>query len=245
MKRTQLGILLAFAAFAALTLLWMRSRSGDAGLRGRAASHREMALQVLGEYLAERHPHGKALIVSNPFVQQGSPDADTRRFEEAGVRGLTRGWGTRIQSLGTVYPKLRAEAQTNPESVPIDPESKTPLSFLQVPRAWDELLQTHPDADLWVSLIGVPLDLTSQEFWRRPKPALALLLPDVRMLGGRDGITAALLSGKLTALILARPGSPPDSEASAPDARAEFERRFILVTRENLRDVLALYPTLL
>jgi hypothetical protein len=64
------------------------------------------------------------------------------------------------------------------------------------------------------------------------------------MLGGHDGVMDAFQSGKLAAMVVARPGSPPEAAQPEPDYRAEFERRFLLVTAENVARVLELYPAL-
>lgn len=244
MKIGTFRILLLAGLLAGVVAALVFLRSGDALARSRAADHRETALRVLGEHLAREFAGRKALIVSNPYVEGGRGDADVRRFELAGIDGLKRGWGDRIQLLRVVYPALRPEAVANPESIPVDPESQTPLSFLQTEPAWDDLQRAHPDADVWVSLIGVPVNLRRLEVWQRPKPALALLLPDVRMLGGHDGVMDAFQSGKLAAMVVARPGSPPEAAQPEPDYRAEFERRFLLVTAENVARVLELYPAL-
>ena len=244
MRIGALRILLLAGLLAVLVASLAFCRSSDAVARGRAADHRATALRVLGEHLAREFAEGKVLIVSNPYVQAGRGDADVRRFEAAGVEGLKRGWGDRLELLGVVYPALRPEALANPERIPVDPESKTPLSFLQTDRAWDDLWKSHPEADVWVSLIGVPVNLMRLEVWRRPRPALALLLPDVRMLGGRAGVIGALESRKLTAMVVPRPGSPPATAPPEPDYRAEFERRFLLVTAENVARVIELYPAL-
>lgn len=228
---------------AALVWRWF-TPSPDQALRNRAAQHREVAGRVLGESLARQFPARRVIIVSNPFVALPGGSEESRQFEQAALDGLSRGWGDRIQLLGVFPPALRPEALTHPESLPMDPETKTPLSFLQTERAWDELLAQHPGTDLLVSLIGVPANLTALDLWQRPEPAVALLFPDLRMLGGWEEVAAALTSGKLAAVVMERPGSPPASAAPAADEWAEFERRFLLITPENADAVRAAYPRL-
>ncbi|MBE7503227.1 MAG: hypothetical protein HS113_23660 [Verrucomicrobiales bacterium] len=228
---------------AALAWRWF-TPSPDQALRNRAAQHREIAARVLGESLARQFPARRVIVVSNPFVALPGAAEEIRQFEQAALAGLSRGWGDRIQLLGVFPPALRPEALTHPERLPMDPETKTPLSFLQTDRAWDELLAQHPGADVLVSLIGVPANLAALELWQHPEPVLALLFPDLRMLGGWEGVEAAITSGKLAAVVMERPGSPPASAAPATDDWAEFERRFLLIIAENVGAVRAAYPRL-
>jgi hypothetical protein len=228
---------------AALAWRWF-TPSPDQALRDQAARHREIAARVLGESLARQFPARKAIILSNPFVALPGASDEIRQFEQAALDGLERGWGNRLQLLGVFAPALRPEALTHPESLPMDPETKTPLSFLQTERAWDELLAQHPTTDVLVSLIGVPANLTALDLWKRPAPVLALLFPDLRMLGGWEGVAAAIASGKFAAVVMERPGSPPASAAPAADEWAEFERRFLLLTAENVGAVRTAYPGL-
>lgn len=227
----------------ALAWRWL-TPSPDQALRNRAAQHREIAARVLSDWLARQFPARRVIIVSNPFVALPGAAEEIRQFEQAALDGLSRGWGDRIQLRGVFPPALRPEALTQPERLPMDPETKTPLSFLQTDRAWDELLAQHPGTDVLVSLIGVPANLTALDLWQRPEPVLALLFPDLRMLGGWEGVAAAITSGKLAAVVMERPGSPPASAAPAKDDWAEFERRFLLITAENLDAVRAAYPRL-
>ena len=210
----------------------------NGALQHKALLRREIALRVLGEYVATEFSGNKALIVSNPFTQRASQSQEIRAFEEAGIRGLKKGWGQKIQLEGIGFPELHPAAMAHPSTVPVDPQTTTPLSFLTTEDAWDNLLQKYPDTDLVVSLIGLPATLRNLEIWRQPKPHFALLLPDLRMIGNGTDVKEAFRSGKLVAMILEKPGAPPDSASAARDYRTEFNRRFVLVTARNFGELL-------
>lgn len=205
----------------------------DGGMRRTALARREVALRVLAEHLAQQFPGQKVLIVSNPFTHRKTSSADVVAFEEAGIRGLKRGWGSNVQFQGIGYPELNATEASHPAHAPIDPQTTTPLSFLTADDAWDNLLRRYPDTDVVVSLIGLPATLRSQEIWRQPKPHFALLLPDLRMIGDCGDVKEAFRSGKLAAVVLEKPGAPPESASLDRDYRAEFNQRFVLVTTQN------------
>lgn len=241
--KTALSWILALVVGAILLLLgWNWLSPGSRGIQNQAVARREIALRVLAEHLSHSFAGKMALIVANPFSQlEGQPDY-VYDYEKAGVRGLERGWNGKMERVEVVFPALREGAAETPEKFPIDPETKTPLSFLTAPGSWDTILQQHPTADLVVSLIGLPIDLKSLQIWSQPKPQLALLFPDLRMVGNREAIRAALQSGKLAALVLNRPGAPPESSPLAANYRQEFDRHYLLVTRENLEQVVAQWP---
>jgi hypothetical protein len=240
LKAAMVVVLLAVAAFIGRRLFF----SGDRVVGQNAVARREIALRVLGEYLAGQGSGQLAVIVSNPFTQRGGAPGEVLAFEQAGLRGLKQGWGRKVKLAGVFFPELSAAALADPSAVNMPPDATTPLSFLTAERAWDALLKQHPGADLVVSLIGLPADLPALELWQRPKPQLALLLPDLRLLGDRAAIIAAFRRGKLVAAVLNRPGAPPQSAALDADHRAGFANHFVLVTAENLEAVLSIYPGL-
>src|SRR6185369_6935232 len=113
--------------------------------------------------LAGRFPGARALIISNPFAQTKGVGGNVKAYEEAGVRGLRRGFGSKIA---------------------IDADTTTPMSYLVAPDAFDKIAKQHPSCSLLVSLIGLPADLSKVELWQATDgPKLALLLPDLRMVG--------------------------------------------------------------
>lgn len=234
------AVLLVLAA----VLGWRTFRTQDRVVRGRALDRREIALRVLGEHLAQQVPGQTALIVANPFGQMPGQPREVGAFEEAAIRGLKDGWGDRIRLGGVDYPELSAAARQNPSSVPLPPDATTPLSFLTVDRAWDVLASKHPDAGLWVSVIGLPAGLQALECWRQPKPRFALLLPDLRLVGDANAIADAFTSGKILAAVLNRPGAPSETSGIERDFRAEFEARFLLVTATNIEDLIQVFPAL-
>ena len=236
---------LAFA-FLALALAIVAGRYFLRSQPQRHALHaRELAARGLAEYLARTQPGQRALVMSNPFIHRAGTDRRIIETEEAGVRGLRTGWGNQVTIGAVVLAELKPGALEDPRSVPIDPETTTPLSYLVAPDAFDQAARAHPGCGLMVSLIGLPADLDRCEVWRAPgAPAFALLLPDLRMVGGTAAVVQAVKSGKLLAFVLRKPGGPGDDTPAGKDFEAEFARRFVLVTRESVEQVIQEQPGL-
>jgi len=210
-----------------------------------ALQTREIATRGLAEHLARVFPGRRALVISNPFTQQSNLPREMRDMEDAGLRGLKQGFGDKV-SLGAVaFPALKPEAKDNPRAVFIDPETTTPLSYLVADDAFNKLAQQYPDCDLIVSLIGLPTNLRSVQCWQNQDgPKFALLLPDLRVIGDRAAVRRSLESGKLVAFVLAKPSAAGTKQLSTGEFKTDFERLFLLVTRENAEASVRTFPQL-
>jgi hypothetical protein len=204
-------------------------------------SERQLATRVLAEYVAKTAAPKKVVVLSNPFTKKGgSPQAAA--FEEAGIAGLKEGFGKNLD-LEVEFPAVRPEVLRDPGSVPVDPQSTTPLSFLVTEEAFSEAVQKQPDAEVVVSLIGLPVKLNGFRQWNAEgKPVFALLLPDWRIIGDRSAITQAFHRGKLAAAVVRKPNAPEDEVSG--DSSEEFDRRYVLVTRENVDALIAENPVI-
>ena len=208
-------------------------------------NQRELATRILGQYLAEKYSGKKAIVFSNPFSQKPGQSREVYQFEKAGLRGLRRGLEPAVSIEAVVFPEIRPEFLSNPSAVYIDPATTTPLSYVTTETAWDALIQQHPGADLIVSLIGLPVNLRRTETWRRESgKKFALLLPDLRLVGDSAAIRQAIETGKIAALVLNKPGAPPEDQPLGRDLKMEFDQRFLLVTAETVGRQLKLFPKL-
>jgi hypothetical protein len=202
-------------------------------------SQREVAMRVLGEQLKKTLRPAKVLLISNPYSQMSGRPAEVYSFQSASEAGLRKGLGASVE-VKIAFPKLKPEAIKDPGSIYIDRRSSTPLSFMITESAFDELLKENPDYEVAVSLIGLPLDVGAREFWKKSTPRFGLLLPDLRVIGNVEDVRRAFASGKIAAAVVARPGVA--AQKMGADYKAEFEKRFVLVTAENVE---AMMPLLL
>jgi hypothetical protein len=219
--------------------LWGRWRGA------RPLGQRELATQVLGHYLAQHCAGSKAIVMSNPFTQTSGQPSEVYQYEKAGLRGLRRGLGGAVTLEAVVFPELRPECQQDLASVYIDPATTTPLSYLVAPGALDAIVQKYPQARIIVSLIGLPVDLRDSRTWTKAgDKTFALLLPDLRMVGRQEEVRQAVLRRQIMAMVLNKPGGPAEDQPLGGDLKMEFDRRYLLVTSENVDSLLKLYPRL-
>lgn len=212
---------------------------------GRALDRRELAARRLAGEVTRLRPGVEVLVVGNPFTQRPNPPAGIVEYEAAALAGVRAGLGSVSRLSGIAYPELNPAAAADPSAVPMPADATTPLSFLTAAGAWDRLAQAHPTSRVLVSLIGLPADWASHQLAAAESPvSLALLLPDFRVLGPRDAVKSAFISGKLLAAVLSRPGAPPESEPPLADAEAEFARRYVLLTTATFDAVVQEFPQL-
>jgi hypothetical protein len=205
--------------------------------------HRELATQFLGEFLAAHHSGKRVVVLSNPFSTQPGQAREVYQFEKAGLRGLRRGLGNAVAIEEVAYPEIRPAFFKDRHSVPIDASTTTPLSYIVAEDALDKIAQRHPQAEILVSLIGLPVNVLRTEAWKSGRK-FALLLPDLHVLGDRSSIRAAFQSGQIDAIVLNKPGAPPEDQPLGRDEKMEFSLRFLLVTPENVDQCLKAYPRL-
>jgi hypothetical protein len=195
-----------------------------------ALTARQNATEKLGQQIARLRPKCKVLVLCNPFTRKSGFLEEKAQFERAGLHGLQKGLGPG-STVTAAFPEVRPEYYANPQSVSIPPDCRTPLSFLLRPGCVDELVAAHPECSVIVSLIGLPLGIDQAKSWtENDQQSFALLLPDLRLLGPPEKAVEAFERGKILAAVAddaLQPGTP------------------LVITRDNVQDVLKRQPTAL
>ena len=208
---------------AAAYFLW------PASPKSTALSAREHLMERLGAEIAKIRPQAKVLVLSNPFADKAGAFNEKSQFERAGIRGLSKGLGKK-SSVTVVFPEVRPEYVAHPESVAIPDDSKTPLSFLIQPGSVDRLADAHPDCNVIVSLIGLPVGLQELKTWsEKDSRSFALLMPDLRVIGPANEIIASFRRGKIMAAVFEDPTSTQP----------------LVVTQTNIASLIAERPKIL
>ena len=213
--------------------------------QGTALQTRELAARGLAEELVRSQFGSRVLVMSNPFTQRADIAKAIADMEQAGLAGLRAGLGTKATIGAVAFPDVRPEARENPAALLSDVETTTPLSFLVAPDAFDKLIKQHSDCVVVVSLIGLPAELNRCEAWNGTgSPKFVLLLPDFRGIVDGPSVVKAAKSGKLLAFVLPKRGAPASDAPVGKDWKEEFAKRFVLVTAENVEQVVASSPEL-
>ncbi|GEM_PF-375885 len=234
------GMIFVFLLLAAALAFFLFRKHGSG-----ADQLRSLATWGLADYLGRTFPNSRVLVLSNPFSQIGKRNGDVGAQEQAGIDGLKKGFGRQASLFKVVYPALKPGAESNPQSFIPDATVTTPLSFLVAPNTVDQLVADLPNCDLVVSLIGLPAELSQVKTWiQSGPPRFALLLPDFRLIGPPEAIRAAMHAGKMAAFVITKPGATFNTQIKGSDWRSEFDRRYLLVTRDNVDQFLKEHPEL-
>jgi hypothetical protein len=226
--RSGLIIVIAVVILAGSAFLWIRQKKP-------AVSEREYATQLLAEFLKTAVKPKSVVVIGNPFTDLASYSGQTKEFERAGIAGLKNGFGPHIQ-VKVAHPAIKPSVLADPTSVHIDSTSSTPLSFVIESSAFDEVIKANPDCDLAVSIIGLPVNLSSMAAWNKSgPPRFALLLPDWRIIGDPADIKQAFASGKLVGAVVLKPG---------PAERRDFKDRYLVINSNNVNETLTRSPRL-
>jgi hypothetical protein len=200
--------------------------AGASSPRNAALSSREQAMEALGACIAKLSPQCKVLVLSNPFIKDAGYLNEKSQYERAAVRGLRRGLGRNIP-VTVVFPEIRAEYFTDRQSIILPPDCRTPLSFAMQASSVDQLTESHPECQVIVSLIGLPVGVDQLKIWSEKDPrCFGLLLPDLRVLGPPAKAIEDFQRGKLLAAV-------------TQDARSGDT---LIVTRDNVQTVLERQP---
>jgi hypothetical protein len=234
---------LSFVALGVLFAIgWLLFKSPNKEQR-QALVQRQAATFVLGKFLAAKYPAEKILIASNPFTQLSGRPPEIYQFENAGIDGFKKALGQKIV-FKVVFPELRHGAAEHPETLYVDPQSKTPLSFLVADDAFDRLFALNNDFHICATLIGLPSNLAATKSWQNPKLKYALLLPDWRLFGSPEAIRNAFRSEKIVAAVVNRPDVPVESKSAGLDYQRIFEEHFLLITPANCDELMNRYRKL-
>ena len=214
-------------AAVAVTVIVFLPRTSSS--KSAALAARERAMEMLGARMAKLRPECKVLVLSNPFTKESSYLSESSQYERTSLRGLRKGLGGR-SPLQVVFPEIRPEYMANSQSVLVSPDSRTPLSFLMQPSSVDQLAEAHPECDVIVSLIGLPVGVDRLKVWNEKDPrSFALLLPDLRLLGPPAEAVRAFQRGKLLAAVV------QDPKSGDP----------FVVSRDNIMEILQQQPRVL
>lgn len=202
---------------------------------------------VIGKYLAEKAPGAKVLLVLDSIPNN--------KMQDQVIAALKEGMGNNITVvaedsptdpsavLKTTEPEPETDATstTNPASRPGGPGM--PPGFMEMRSLresmkavdFDAMISRHPDCDLIISLIGLPMDVENMGIWEAPAPKPRVALLDANIYN----LKSAILSGIVLATVTYSPTAKFDELTPPDDMQQAFDKRFLLVTPENVEAIAA------
>jgi len=184
-------------------------------------SYQRVADEQLGRWLAERHAGTSVLVIMPEKNPTAAMQARVAAFK-AGLKG----------SLG-IEDLVAIEVEDSTGSL-------SPMEQMAA-RHFDALLERYPYCTMVVSFIGLPSDFAKMKAWelkpdRRPRFILPL---DAPIPGDLRKMLAQL---EVLAAVVRRPDAIIDRTPVPEDLQMAFDRRFLLISAENVQELDARYP---
>ncbi len=174
----------------------------------------ESAGYVLGSYLAKNHKNEKILVITNKNVRNILHENLLNEFKEATEE---------CNVLAYETPKTNIVTINDRDSLAQEFSAKS----------FDELINSYPNADIIVSLIGFPPNFQDMELWKKEKiPKFALINCDISI------IEEAILNGTVIAAIANFPKRQTFGiNKASTKLKDAFNEYYLLITKENLSEV--------
>ncbi|OPZ31721.1 MAG: hypothetical protein BWZ02_00049 [Lentisphaerae bacterium ADurb.BinA184] len=215
-------------------------------IRKRELAYERISTKKLGTYLAEKFSGGKALVIKSvEFMPQQAVDP---RFE-AQMAGLKEGLGEAVEIGAVVSPEIPEEYKKYMESMPKGPEGEDmgyammgPMmdTMLQA-KDFNKLIKEMPEGtNLIISLIGLPMDLNNLSLWTMKNAPKLVLVSAMNL----PQLQEAIREGYVTAMLTYRPDPDMQDPSIPKDPEAAFNKRYLLVTPENVQELAGQYPML-
>jgi len=239
------------AVFVALICALMQIFSGGApsqrSVMQSQYAYMMVSTEKLGQYLAEKYPGSKALVIVAPtstLVNQSN---------EALVKGLKEGMGGKVEIIKEIAPEVPKMNMPNMPTMPANADGKTPKAppmdpvammgppeFWLTPAAMDSLIEPYiGKADLVITTIGLPMDMAKMKYWtweKKPKMVLAS--------GGIFSLKKAIEAQAVAAAVAYNPKSTFDNLAPPSNLEEAFNKRFVLITPDNIKEISTSIPEL-
>jgi hypothetical protein len=240
-------LLLGLVLFCAILILVKSMGSGETKqLIANEMYYARASAEILGRQLSTARPGAVALVV----VEDKKSTSDHMKQR---IDALKAGLGSTITVAAIDSPDLLlpepgkepigdlgggAAALPAATLPPEDMMMMMPVQEMMRAYHFDDLLAKNPGCNLIISFIGLPRDVAEMQIWGMDpelQPKLALLQGEVHSLKN------AILSEAIVAAIAYRPDAKFDEDAPPKDIQAAFDKRYLLITPQNVEEIEAKY----
>ncbi|NMA46985.1 MAG: hypothetical protein GX945_10530 [Lentisphaerae bacterium] len=198
------------------------------GAPSKQAGEREIEFQKvqtrkLGMHLAEKYAGSKAIVIKDPF------NTDASRPNPL-LDGLKAGIGSSIQIVAEVFPPLPAGYNEGGEG-----EMMAPMETWYTAKVMQDILKNaNVDYDMVITCIVLPAG-----------GLIHLKGKKVVFAGGSPyEYAAAIANGLVVAAVTYKPDAEYDDKPVPSDLQVAFDKRYVLITTDNIKEVAGKYAEL-
>ena len=186
-------------------------------------------MSFLGDYLATNFSGHRVLLISNPVVESN------REQQEEMMNRLEATMGEKLNILAR-----RSPLKLDVDAVLDESEGTEAEGLVFTADSFDLMQSMHPECNLIVSLIGLPRDYKNMKFWSMnplERPKLVVMFGDTYEL--KNAITMGYIAAIIT---YNRAYRPKIDDVIPPDYKEAFNKRFILITKDNVDEIVQEFP---
>jgi len=213
---------------------------GSGGIAKTELYYVQISMEKLGQYLAEKCPGAKVLVIQDPETKTSS---ERRKIA---LEGLKKGLGSKATVTATESPKIPKNAKGMMGEMGMgaggpEGEMLPPMEYWLTPAAFDALVKKHSDCNLVVSTIGLPSQFGKMKLWRSVQSKKL----KVALGGGSIFELRKLFLGKyLVAAVAYNPKAVYDDSKPPSNLDEAFRKRYLLITPENVAQLAKEYTGL-
>ncbi|MEA2013488.1 MAG: hypothetical protein U9O87_10505 [Verrucomicrobiota bacterium] len=186
-----------------------------------------LSTEYLGKYLTEEYPDSKIVIIYSSI--------SVTKIQQLRLEGLRKGLSDDCEIIKQVGLPFYI-----PGGIP---QCMISLNEFLKAKDFNDVFLENEDADMFISLVGLPEDLNKMSLWeiesevKRPK--LIVFGGDVSIL------KEAIINDYIQALIVYRQMDNSVNKLPPDNLKEAFSRRFMLITPKNIENLIKKYPILI
>jgi hypothetical protein len=217
-------VLMIVVIISAVVILMKTGVLGDQGTQKIIANeltYAKAGYYMLGKELAEKVPGAKTLLI----VEKTRPNDDRT---PALLQAFKDGAAGKLTIAASVTPTVTWPDGRQPKPEEMD---MMPMNEMLKAKDYNDVIDKHSDCNLVVSFIGLPMDIEELRVWtiapdKRPKLGLINC--------AYHNLKNAIKSGVVVAVVGINPTAKFDEQPAPKESKAAFERRYIMITPENV-----------
>ncbi|MFA6567538.1 MAG: hypothetical protein WCS96_04940 [Victivallales bacterium] len=227
-------VLMLVVIICAVVILMKTGVLGDQGTQKIIANeltYAKAGYYMLGKELAVKAPNARTLlIVEKARNNDERTPALLQAFKDGAAEKLN------IVATGTPTVTWPEGRQPKPEEMEM-----MPMNEMLKARDYNDVINKYPDCNLIVSFIGLPMDVEDLQVWSMPpetRPKLGLINC------AYHNLKNAIQTGAVIAVVGINPSAKFDEQPAPKDPKAAFDRRYILITPENVVKIADTYKNM-
>ncbi len=240
-------VIIVVCAFGILTTTGMFGDGGTKKLIQNELVYMKASAFIPGKHIGEKYPGAKILLLVDEEKN------NTRQAEM--IEEFKRGLAGKCEIIGTDCPKPLPPPPAEGEEAPpaADPnmapgpgmagmDMMIPIQEIMTAQSVTEAIAKYPGVTMIVTLVGLPRNFTEMGIWHEEDEAkklkVAVINGEVYQLGPE------IASGQIVAAVTYNPKGKFDESKAPSDPQAAFDKRYLMITPENVEQIAQDYPGL-